>query len=499
MRKITKKLFTILSLCFFSLTIFPTNSMANTDNNNSLKVELIPAWNGFYHPGKITEFAIRIFSKYGGMVNIKHQQFNRSFFLPAETPYLTSFPTLLKKGELVNFELTREDSKTSISKKTHLTPTLKPIIAVIDSKGSIPLGLLAILKNLNIILLPSSTSSLPQFNKAYQTIDAALISYSSFKLLEKPQLKAFSHYIAECGKVVIFNFPKNIKDRLSTIAGCKNSFFITSNISNQLTIKRIRHLLKITPTALPKATRLNDLSLAYKHADSALLFFSFCYFAIIFCLILFNVKKSAFLIIPILASVIAISFWHKEPRQNIASWLEMSDMQSSARYTSLLHIHGQGLWDGSIILPTAAYANILPTTSFDDNTPASMKIDLSTRLLSNHVWQWQSSQFIQPPLKLDIVNENPRIFNQSNKIIYNGLLSWGSAIYSLPPIPPNKHWSFTPSLPSKLNTKLVKLFKQQSQLYNLAALIPYASTLFQHLHNNEGWLLIHNDLPQSSL
>jgi len=499
MKQNTKKLIKILILCFINVSILPAANMANSENNKLLKLNLHPAWNGFYHPGKITEIGIEVFSKHGGMVNIKHHKIKQSFFLPAETPYFTSFPVVLTQDTLASFKLTRQDSKTSISKNIRLKPALKPSMAVIDNNGSVPLKLLDTLNKLNIKLLPSNASSLPRFSKAYQAIDAILISYSSFKRLENVQLNAFSHYIAECGKVIVFNFPDSIRDNLSAIAGCRGAFFLTSNASKLLARESIQYWLKSTSTTLPEATKLNEVSVKNLHTNSTLLFFYFTYIALILCLALFKVKKIVFLITPLLGSIITLSFWHKEPSKNIISWLEMSHLRSSARYTSLVHIDGQGLWNGSIALPTNAYSDVLPTTKFNDNTPALMNIEFSTSLLSTQLWQWQSSQFIQSPLKLEIVNNSPRIINLSNAIIYNSLLSWGEDIYSLPPLSPHKYWSFDASVPAELNTNLMKLFRQQSQKYNVAVLIPYASPLFQHFHTNEGWLLIHNEPTQTDL
>ncbi len=473
----------------------PTGRMtANTSPSSDLRVAVTPAWNGLYRPDRMSEVNIRLYSTQGGSIHLQTRNVKRDISLPSETTLYTSLPVFPGSLHTAQLQVYRETFNVSDNKRITLTPTMQNIIAVADLDASVPEDLLATLKQQPKTLLTSvSPTSLPRFHKSYATIKHLIITYQTFKSLDKPQVDALAKFISECGDVMFFEFPANIQQHLSALADCPqtNITFSVENpiFTHQQTAKNNSSALY----GLPSKTTLFNFFPAAQY-NIALWFFSIAYLCVICCLIIFSKKPHWLYLAPLLFSFAALSLFFKHPHHSFYGWFEMSDRHLSARYSALYQLHGYAPSEQNTVLPYEAFAskNTRDTAPILLQTHAQAVKPVALGLLTHKQWFWRSTLFVKSPVKLKTINGVPHIENQGEQAINNALLAWQDEVFSVPMLNAGESRLFsTTTLPHAPHTPWVEYFKKRSKHHSINLLIPYTPAFVPKSHAGYSWLHIY--------
>ena len=475
-------------------------SVAKADS--ALQIEMTPAWNGYYRPGKSTEIGVRLISQSSGIVTIAASKLSQTIALEAGISKFVGLPLLPDSSNMVILQVSGpDDSGTPIEKSVFLTASKIPAIALV-TEGLTTQDRQVIAHQLHHTdkdnFLAIAALTLPRYDPGYESVDAIIIHYRGLKNLDEQQLQALSRYLANCGKTIALEFPETVYSKLKKIAGCNGDFLVTVASPFEFS-DPIKNLINQNPDPLPE---LSGLSIAMPEPgiySPYLLLLGFCfgYLLILIMTAVITKHKYTLFILPLLATVVTIVIWRQQqPERHLISWLQMDSRQSSARYSALLSMRGTGRWQQLVDLPIAAVlsgATSPPRQAlyFNGEHPDVITSDIPFFLLSNTEWYWQSSLQLDAPLKLRVNNQQPLVTNNSPQTQQAGLLKWKGEIYPLPVLQSGQSWTLTAAT-SKItdHSGLVELMSRYSNRFNTAMLIPFTPNLLAFSANHVGWLLI---------
>ncbi len=478
-------------------------SISAAKADTSLQIELTPAWNGYYRLGKSTEIGVRLISQGSGRVAIKAGKLLQTIELEGGVPKSAGFPVLPDNSGTVSLHIDRQDDSGSpIEKSVSLTASKVPNIALV-TEGLTIQDRQVITQQLHHIdkdnFFSITAQTLPRYDPGYEAVNTIIIHYPGLKNLDEQQIQALSRYLTHCGKMIALEFPETIYSKLKKIAGCNGDFLASASTPFEFS-DQIKNLINLTPDSLPELSALSAAMTERGIYDpySLLLGFCFGYLIMVIMTALIGRNKYTLFIVPLLATVITIVIWFKQPpERHLLSWLQMGSQHTSARYSAFLTLRGTGRWQESINLPTAAVLSEVNSISgqalhFNGEHPDVITTDTQFSLLSSAEWYWQSSLEIDAPLKLKIENQQPIVTNTSQQTLQAGLLKWNGEIYPLPALHSGQTW--TPMATSSKvtdNSGLVRLMSEYSQRFSTAVLIPFTPDLLQFSTHHIGWLFMH--------
>ena len=319
-------------------------SVAKADS--SLQIEITPAWNGYYRPGKSTEISVRLISQGSGAVTIEAGKLLQTIELEAGIPKSAGFPLLPDNSGAALLHAERpDDARMSIEKSVSLTASKIPTIALV-TEGLTIQDRQVIAQQLHHAdkdnFLSISALTLPRFDPGYESVDAIIIHYLGLKNLDEQQLQALSQYLEKCGKTIALEFPETVYSKLKTIAGCNGDFLVTAPSPFEFS-DQVKNLIHRHPDSLPE---LNALSAAMTKPGiynpySLLLGFCLGYLLIVVMTAAIAKHKYTLFIVPLLATVVTIVICRQQqPERHLVSWLQMDSQQTSARYSALLSMRG---------------------------------------------------------------------------------------------------------------------------------------------------------------
>jgi len=174
--------------------------------------------------------------------------------------------------------------------------------------------------------------------------------------------------------------------------------------------------------------------------------------------------------------------------------LDIDSNQSTAQYTALLNIHGNGGWHQQLSLPAdAVFSNTNAALEIPISLIGSDKINtmLDLSLFSKQQWSWQSAISVQAPLILAFQQQGISVKNISSEITQAGFFIWQGDLYSLPAIKPGQVWQPIRKMTEIINQSSVKLLQKYAQPYAAAVIIPFVSNILNFNTQHHGWLFIH--------
>lgn len=465
----------------------------------AIQIEVLPAWNGHFKPGKSTELKIKLIARRGGSYTVQTDTLLKTVTLEADTPYITSLPLPAAPPPDTNvIRVYKQDNpELSTTQNIALTASNRSSIAFVsDNPGSEEHRLFSQALNFadKANLLTVSVDALPWFISGYEAIDLLVVPYSELKQLHQRQIVALSGYLALCGKMIAIALPETVYQKLRESAGCGGEYLIAATSANHLATQADQ-LLNGKSVPLPNLSQLPTTQPESKALSPYLLLLIFCFAYLSFVLIVYLISrhKKAFFIVPISAAGVAILIWHSlQPEKHLLSWVEIDSERSAARYSALLKVNGTGKWQETISLPIEAALSTANPQQQDRGElfQDSVTSKLSHSLLSASEWQWHGAISLNSPLALKVNSQQAVVTNTVTQGTEAGLIRWQGKIYALPPLTAGQSWS-PDTAPVAADSELVRLLAKQSVHSASAVLIPFLPAMLPFEVNHHGWLLIH--------
>ncbi len=488
--------------------IFALTVSATVNADTDIEIEVIRAWNGLYKPNLATEIAVEISSRKSQSIQLKLGDVSRNITTKVGVPSLIRLPVIPKSDGHELLQIFRQAPTESIlEQRLVFSDSRKANVAIVSDGLSfadreIFLHHFSQFPNLNPLTV--SSESLPQFASAYAVVNAVVIHHEGLTKLTRRQADALSQYIAQCGKTVAVKIRRELNGNLQQLAGCGGQFLQITDLASELETQ-IAHLIHEQKSPLPS---LEDLALVESVANNngpSVLLAVFCaaYLILIFLASLSNISRNFYWAIPILTALVVIMIWHnKQPETTLISWAEMTNQQTTARYSAFMNIRSLGTWHETIKMPVEAALqndNFLPFRLVENNGFLAAEIELDLSLINNINWFWRSTYRIDAPVSLITEQNRPAVINNNEQSTRPGFFYWKNHLYSLPGLKKGQTWQpQTPEDNLAENQAAAKILIQQSRPYNAALLIPFTYELFDIPISNHSWLFIHDNEKNSS-
>lgn len=347
------------------------------------------------------------------------------------------------------------------------------------------------------ILLISATG-FPHTLQGYGAVQSIVTDLQALTALDEQQSKALGGYLAACGILLLDNASPAILARLAAKAGCGGRFVKGfSRLSDVPPL--LRQLVALLPAKLPGITELNKLDLAGGHLP--IVIYLSVYLLLMALLTSLTNRPALLLLFPILTSGAGLIAWYGEGKQHLIIWAETEGGDSHARYSAILSIGG----DRRGLQKTICSKDSRLRREGDDSTPTrpisldenngDRLIPSDTALFSPAVFQLEG--LLHNPqslaLNLSMVDDHPRVSNQSHIPSPPGRLVWRNRSYQVPALTPEQVWLPETPVATSHNPAVQLLSRRLS--YGEAALL-YPLSMDNRLiapsaTQTTGWLIIH--------
>lgn len=477
---------------------------ASSGAGENLRLEAIPAWDGRFQPGRMTEIEVRVFSLSEGIVSLEVQDGKRrmdlEFGVEANVTRAIHLPLEPARDAPVRVLASMSGETMAQAERNVLfSASDSAILAMIsrergEAEKSFVNGFPT--RNGLVKALVTDKTALPETAQGYAAIDALVLDYSVLGDLNREQMAALYHYLAQCGRLIMRNFPSTAMEKLRQNAGCEGGFLKQANAGPIADI--LQTLLEREPPTLPSRSQMEEMmpDLTQDRVFLPVLALISGYFALLAVSAFASERSWPLFALPLFASALAILAWHDRiPASTLSLWMETSTGQGSARYSALFRSKGMGRWQRGLEMPLGAAfsASEMDTSMGLDaitGKPVRAMAQRDFFLLSSLEWDWQGSFALQAPLAVTEKDGLLTIFNISGQTLPAGWVGWHGAVYALPQLVPGEEWS---PLREKGHHPGQNPLLQRLDGGRAAALIPFIPgdyPLPTEAVPSQGWLLI---------
>lgn len=471
-----------------------------------LSLEVVPAWEGRWHPGATTELAVRLLSDTRGTALLTVPEHNPPIRIngdvqPNEPVYLHLPVRPPVAGRLI-VEARVDSGAPSRVEVAFDVPPGQPIIPFLPdaAKGTDTRSSFGM--DTNGIFRPRA-SALPRSAEAYEAIDVLALGGAAIAALDSAQLAALHAYLANCGKAVLVAADRHQFSKLSISAGCGGRMFSRVSTAEELD-EHIATLIDASASPLPGMAALRALSADTAVSNAAWQpLAAFCLFYFISVLVVARSARRpmALLAIPPIAAAIGFFAWSgSTPERHLVSWTEMDSGSQTARFSALLSIVGRGRAETVTTLPsTLGLPRPLSEQSqlelrYDGFLPGMIQLAHETRLLSRRLVLLEGTTSVQTPLRLTLIGDVPAVVNTGTQPAPAGLVGWQGRRYRLPTLMPGGRWQPQEDTTDwDVGSSIERMLRERSQGEVPALLVPFEPEMASLLTPEvevRGWLLI---------
>jgi hypothetical protein len=334
-----------------------------------LDVEVIPAWDGWSRPGRLTEVEVRLRSRRSEAVDVvlaaNGDRVRTRLALDAGQASVNHIP--LRAAETVTTAV-RRNGKARASLESRLSLSESPLLAWVA-----PLPVAGPIAGFHAVVV--EPTELPRTAAAYSSIDALVIDRRMMSSLGQQQLAALLSYVAGCGRTIVVSPASPADEGLFRAAvGCGGRGFATVTSAGDVASSLA------TILAVPVATPLEALSLATVsgpdlgawYTVTALL--AICAAAIVIGGVFTSSLAAAIAVPALLATAVLWFVQAHAPQSRLTVWAEAGVAERVAQYDGLLQTSLLRRGSARIPVPDTLAR---PQTCHDDDRAS---------------WQWDAAE-----------------------------------------------------------------------------------------------------------
>ena len=296
-----------------------------------LEVEVIPAWDGWSRPGRVTEVEVRLRSQRSEAVEVvlaaDGTGVRTRLALDAGQSSINHIP--LRAAETITTTV-RRNGKERASLESRLSLAESPLLAWVA-----PRPVAAPFAGFHPVAI--EPEELPRTAAAYSSIDALVIDRRLMSSLDQQQLSALLSHVAGCGRTIVVSPASPADEGLFRAAvGCGGRAFATVTSAGEVasSLAAIVAFSTTTPLAAPSLGKVMGPDLRVWYTVTALL--AVCAAAIVIGAV-FTSSLAAAIAVPALLA--AASLWFvqaRAPQSRLTVWAEAGVGERVAQYQGLL-------------------------------------------------------------------------------------------------------------------------------------------------------------------
>jgi hypothetical protein len=298
-----------------------------------LDVEVIPAWDGWSRPGRLTEVEVRLRSQRSEAVEVvltaDAASVRTRLELGAGQASISHVP--LRAAESITTNV-RRNGKERANLESRLSMSESPLLAWVA-----PLPLAGPIGGFHAVAI--EPEGLPRTAAAYSSIDALVIDRRLMSSLDQLQLSALLSHVAGCGRTIVLSPASPADEGLFRAAvGCGGRAFATVTSAGEVasSLAKIVSLATATPPVASSLATVMGADLRVWYAITALL--AVCAAAIVIGAV-FTSSLAASIALPALLAMAGLWFVHaRAPQSRLAVWAEAGVGERVAQYQGLLQM-----------------------------------------------------------------------------------------------------------------------------------------------------------------
>ncbi|GMQ87100.1 MAG: hypothetical protein BMS9Abin08_0298 [Gammaproteobacteria bacterium] len=472
----------------------------------SLTLDLQAAWDGLMRPGAASEISVRMLAGQGGQVELtlpdQQPPVRTTALLEANLPYTLWIPVHPPENGIVTVEA-RLDQGAAVRLETRLRPRTPQtlVAALLRTDAETPAERSE--QSRTITLLRPAATSLPRTRAAYEVIDALVLDQDALAALDTAQRDSLRTWLQNCGRLIAVGTWSQWFATLEAEAGCGGRFIDRVDRAAQAYAK-LAMTVRDLPSALPAETTLRAMLKQIHSSDPWLpLAGFFLLYLLALILLARDIRRPALLLLaPLSATLLSLLVWFNGTAgHRLSSWSEMESGDTTARFSALLHIDGNGRGTSTTTLPadlglpTLLTANPAAEARYNRQPPMAVQIEVDNHLLSRHEFLLYGTSAVQYSLTLALSTDGPLLTNTGSVPTAPGLLGWQGSRYPVPSLQPGQHWS-PPEQDTLWNplSRAEQILRARTGTGTAAVLVPFLPPGIRGIKpqvEESGWLLIH--------
>ena len=296
-----------------------------------LDVEVLPAWDGWSRPGRVTEVEVRLRSQRREAVEVVLAADGASVRTPIalEAGQSSTNHIPLRAAETITTAV-RRNGKVRASLESRLSLSESPLLAWVA-----PLPIAGPFAGFHAVAV--EPAELPRTAAAYSSIDALVIDRRLMSSLDQEQLSALLSHVAGCGRTIVVSPASPADEGLFRAAvGCGGRSFATVTSAGEVAsrLAAIANVPAEMPLAAPSLATVMGSDLRVWYTVTALL--AVCAAAIAIGAV-FTSSLAVAIAVPALLATGSLWFVQaRAPQSRLTVWAEAGVGERVAQYQGLL-------------------------------------------------------------------------------------------------------------------------------------------------------------------
>ncbi|MCP3870514.1 MAG: hypothetical protein GY703_20965 [Gammaproteobacteria bacterium] len=454
----------------------------------ALAMQLIPAWGGWFRPGRTTELAITLKAARNGeyllTLTSTGKVIRYNGYLEADHPRRHWLPVQPGANGVVHARLQCGNEEV-IEDEHYLIPSGNPLFGV---------GMGATWPPYPPQQWRGVTDSrLPHTPQGYSSLDLLYLNAVHLTTLGRDQSLALDRYLAGCGHVILTGKHREWAERIEGIAGCngRNIHQQYSEFPN----------LESSRSGLPGMGALEALIQSSTISRQVSLFGTLFlgYFGLLVVGERTRYKPFLLMAVPLTFSLSLILFWQIPTQQaRLVSWVEIDTDNSGGRFSALLQVEKLVSQDIPVSLPTIlGPPETKPGADIDwrlnQQQPAKGLLHGKSQAFTTRNYGFQGTLRLSPSLSLVTTLPRPVVRNRDKEPTPGGFLAWNGSVHRLPSLKPEQSWSPSEADLIQVENGTTRLLMHQTGENATALVLPFslrdAGLEFSDIET-VGWLMI---------
>jgi hypothetical protein len=299
-----------------------------------LDLDVVPAWDGWTRPGRITELEVRLRSQQQDTVRVTLTSGASRVrtAVPLEPGQQSSSAIPVPAAEVIGVGVGRARDPNA-SRAIRLALSESPLLAW-AAAAPVP----GVLTGFHAITL--EPGQLPRTSAAYSSIDAMVIDRRVVASLEQQQLAALLAYLSSCGRAVLISATSRDEGLFRSVAGCGGRGFAVAP-SGQQALTQLAAILAAPSVDTPEPAALGSImgpDLRSWNLVAALL--ALCAAAIVIVGIFTSSLLAAVAVPALLAAAVLGLVQTRSPVERLTVWAEAGAGDRIAQYRGLQQVTG---------------------------------------------------------------------------------------------------------------------------------------------------------------
>ena len=346
-------------------------------------------------------------------------------------------------------------------------------------------------------VLLTTANGFPHTIQGYMAVGSIVTDLQTLTKLDEQQSKALGAHLAACGILLLDDAAPRVLEGLAAQAGCGGRFVKGFASLNEVPSLQ-QQLAAQLPAKLPDIEELIQLTPAPGHLW--IVFYLATYLLLMALLTAISSRPVLLLLLPLLTAGAGIIAWYGKGQQYLIIWAETEGGDTHARYSALLSTGGDRRG-----LQTSIFsqdANLRRNHHSAIGQPIRHDVHDGTRQLSNPTTLF-SPEIVQLEglirntdgfgVNLSMIDDRPRVSNQSHESSPPGYLVWHNRSFQIPPLPPEEAWRPETS-GNPPEDPAIQLLSRRTPYGEAALLYPMpmdSSHIAPSATRSSGWLIIH--------